>query len=188
MTEQPVTVPDTLDLAQHARLAIHGITGNLDPDIGPDMWFHCEMSHQTPFMKHIFCDNACTPNYDTALSLLRLMSGSDEGLDMEARMRERLLSQIEDGIYWNKAEPDRPWRCRYNWDKDDANPKGEDLASPVGNAYMMNALMTWREVDGDDRWDALIAEMLGGMEQLENTDNKHRRLCRRPPEPFNNRS
>ena len=37
MTEQPVTVPDTLDLAQHARLAIHGITGNLDPDIGPDM-------------------------------------------------------------------------------------------------------------------------------------------------------
>lgn len=170
MTEQPVPVPDTLGLAQHARLAIHGITGNLDPDIGPDMWFHCEMSHQTPFMKHSSCDNACTPNYDTALSLLRLMSGSDEGLDMEARMRERLLSQIEDGIYW---------------DKDDANPKGEDLVSPVGNAYMMNALMTWREVDGDDRWDALIAEMLrAGMEQLENTDNKHRRLCRRPPEPL----
>ena len=37
-------------------MAIHGITGNFDPDIGPDMWFHCEMAHQTPFMKHISCD------------------------------------------------------------------------------------------------------------------------------------
>ena len=39
------------------------------------------------------------------------MSGSNEGLEIEVRMRERPLSQIENDIYWNKAEPERPWSC-----------------------------------------------------------------------------
>jgi len=165
-TFETVTLPETLDLADHARQAIHGATGNLDMEIGSEMWFHCEMAHKTPFMKHLSCDNACTPKYGEMLPMMRLMCGSDENLEIESHMRQRLISLIEDGIYWNKAEPNRPWRCIYNWDKDDTNPKGEDLASPVGNARMMRTLMTWRFIDGDTGYDDLISQMLDGHERM----------------------
>lgn len=160
------TIPDTLDLTDHAQLAIHGVIGNLDPDVGYDMWFHCEMAHKTPFMKHPSCDNACTPKYGKLLPMMRLMSGSDEGLDIEAQMRNRLCALIEEGIYWNKAEPHRPWRCMYNWDKADHNPKNEDLASPVGNARMMHTLMTWAETENTSQYDDLIREMIEGHERM----------------------
>ena len=144
---EAVTLPDTLDLADNARLAVHGVLGNVDPDLGPEMWFLCSMDHKTGYMKHLSSDNACSPKYGELLPLMRLMSGSDEALGLEARMRRRLLDQIEEGIFWNKAEPERPWWCMYMWDKDDKNPKGEDLSSPVGQSRMMRTLMTWREVE-----------------------------------------
>jgi len=163
---QTATTPDTLDLTKHASLAIHGVIGNVDPEIGPEMWFHCEMSRNHPYMRHLSSDNACTPKYGELLPMMRLMTGSEEGLELENQMRRRLISQVEDGIFWNKAESHRPWRCMYSWDKEDKNPKGEDLASPVGNARMMRTLMTWREIDDDPGYDELITQMLDGHERM----------------------
>ena len=156
--------PDTLDLTEHARLAIHGITGSVDPEIG-DMWFHMELDHKRPFMKHISCDNACTPKYGESLALLGHMTGEGPS-EIEQLVRKRLISQIEQGIYWNKAEDFRPWRCMYNWDREDTNPKDEDLASPVGNARMMRTLITWREIESDPGYDELIEAMVAGQARM----------------------
>lgn len=154
-------VPATFSLTERAELAYGGMCGTVDPDVGYDMWFHIELGHHRPFMKHLSCDNACTPKYGESMALMRLMTGRAMA-DTEAQIRHRLLAQIEEGIYWNKAEDFRPWRCMYNWDATDTNPRGEDLASPVGTARMMRTLITWRETEGDSGYDELIREMVGG--------------------------
>jgi len=43
-----VTVPDTLDLADRAELAINGIGGTIDPDLHHMMYFSVRYAVRTP--------------------------------------------------------------------------------------------------------------------------------------------
>ena len=52
-------VPDTLDLAKRAELAISGIGGTIDPGPNRDMFFLVRYTCKTPYMAHHAADSTC---------------------------------------------------------------------------------------------------------------------------------
>jgi hypothetical protein len=76
-------VPDTLDLAENARLAVNGILATVDPDVLHTMWFSIALNRRTPWMRHGEPDTVNDSKTAESLPLARLMSGSDQYLDLE---------------------------------------------------------------------------------------------------------
>jgi hypothetical protein len=97
--------------------------------------------------------------------MLRLMCGSRQYADLEAAFAEELLSRIDGGLYWNRVDPRRPWRLTYN-PQFDGERADEDVSNTNGNARMLRALVTWREVTGSDRWDGAIRELCQGLGEI----------------------
>jgi len=145
------TVPDTLDLVERAELAINGLGGTIDPDLDYQSYFNISYATRRPVMQHHAADTTCDPKFAESFPMMRIMCGSERYREVEDGQRTALLGRIRDGLYWNLADPRRPWRCSYNPAFDRAQ-KDEDLANPGGNGRMLRALVTWREVDGDPGW------------------------------------
>ncbi len=108
------TVPDTLDLAERARLAVHGIMGSIDPEL-LTMYGLIFYATPRPHQSHwASAETSCDPKFDESLALLRTMCGSDELRDLEERYFGNMLSRVQDGLYWDLANPKRPWRNSYS--------------------------------------------------------------------------
>lgn len=106
-------VPDTLDLAERAGLAIHGITNILDPEYDYELFWLAEFNRDPPVMIHqtLWAPWLDGENYKImeSLPLLRLVTGGRRDLEVDMRWRERTLQQIgPDGLaYW--PAKGRPW-------------------------------------------------------------------------------
>ena len=157
--------PDTLDLAERAELAINGIIDTIDPDLHYMMFFHVYYHYKTPWMRHHCADVTCDPKYAESLPMMRIICGSKRYADIEAGQRTELVSRIRNGLYWNFADPARPWRTSYN-PVFDGIPKDEDLANVGANGRMLRTLLTWKEVDGNKSWDKTIRELVRGLARI----------------------
>ena len=158
-------VPDTLDLAERAALAINGIGGTIDPDLNYYMFFFVRYACKTPYMAHHAADSTCDTKYGESFPMMRIMCGSDRYLKLEAAQRAELLSRIEDGLYWNRYEASRPWRTNYTPEIYGAG-KNEDIASTTGQGRMLRTLVAWREISKDSSWDGLIRRAVGGLKRI----------------------
>lgn len=156
-------VPDTLDLAERAKLAINGLGGTIDSHY--NMYFYVNYCSKKPYMSHHAADTTCDAKYMESFPMMRIMCGSDQYADIEAGQRADLVSRIQDGLYWNFVDPARPWRSSYNPEYDGIK-KDEDVASLTGVGRMLRALLTCREVDGDPIWDKYIRELVSGMKKI----------------------
>ncbi len=139
-------VPDTLDLAHRAELAMHGIAGAVDPDDDYLMWFRIHWNTSPPYMEHAgAADMECTPKVYDAMTLLRQICGSREYLDTEHGMETALLSWLnkDDGLYDLAYSPKRPWHMEYY---PGAQTKKEDYACPVSSGIMLTALVLRNEL------------------------------------------
>jgi hypothetical protein len=109
----PAMVPDTLDLAERAKLAIHGVTNILDPEYDYEMFWLAEFNRIPPVLIHqtLWAPWLDGENYKImeSLPLLRLVTGGHLNLEVDKRWRERTLQQIgPDGLaYW--PAKGRPW-------------------------------------------------------------------------------
>ncbi len=93
------TVPDTLDLADRAALAIRGMANSIDTEL---MTMYGQIFFHTPRPHQSHCASAETlvdPKFGESFPLMRLMCGSDAFADLEARFRATLRSRIDDGLY-----------------------------------------------------------------------------------------
>jgi hypothetical protein len=145
-------VPDTLDLAERARLAINGLLGQLDPELDYELCENTWYSKQ-PYLSHDFCVGLplIMPKTAEALPMMRIMSGSDQDLNIEEGMMKAMLANIaEDGLYYAPAREDRPWHLVALDKKIEFPP--EDYASVYGTARMMLAMMAWYQRDHDPAW------------------------------------
>jgi len=134
------TVPDTLDLAHRAELALHGIAGTTDPNDEYMMWFGAHWNHNPPYLRHMACDVDCTPKFLDAMTQLRLACGSEEFSDIEKGMDEAVMSYLDkdDGLYYLLHKPHRRWHT----DSEYSNFAGqatepEDFALPVASGVML---------------------------------------------------
>jgi len=86
------TVPDTLDLAERARLSVHGLTSFLNPGANYAPYGHTYFNANPPYMSDM---PGGPPNWGKiaeSLIMARLMCGSDENLDIEEKTLGGMLA------------------------------------------------------------------------------------------------
>jgi hypothetical protein len=141
----PAQVPDTLDLVDRAALAVNGIIGTIDPDL-LTMWGLVHYACPRPHLSHwASAETLVDPKLAESLTLMRVMSGSTHGLELEERYRAAILSRLEDGLYWDRVDPRRPWRNSYAAGFYGAG-RDEDFVTLPGAGRMLRTLMIWREL------------------------------------------
>ncbi|MBI2440577.1 MAG: hypothetical protein HYV35_04315, partial [Lentisphaerae bacterium] len=159
------TVPDTLDLAERARLAINGLGGNIDPAL-LTMYGLIHFCARRPHLSHwASAETLCDPKFAESFPLMRLMSGGDQYADLERQFRDAILSRVDDGLYWDRAESRRPWRNAYAPEFYGAG-RNEDFCTVAGAGRLLRALLVWRELGGGANNDRLLDELCGGLRRI----------------------
>jgi hypothetical protein len=148
---QAGTTPQTLDLADHGRLAINGLLGSLDPAADYEGVFLNILDVNPPYMLHwSTMVSGVMPKFVAALPMLRIMSGSDQSKDLEQGFMDSMVRNMEeDGLVYDRAVKSRPWNVGVYYGKADWN---EDYANMAGNGRMISGLLFWHQATGDDAW------------------------------------
>ncbi len=106
-------VPDTLDLAERARLAINALTNATNPNQDHEQYFSLYIGNPLR-MAHNFSD-WCTPKYMEALPLLRDVSGSKYNLRVDRVWMDVVLKSIgPDGLFYYPIVG-KPWYGKEMW-------------------------------------------------------------------------
>jgi hypothetical protein len=108
------SVPDTLDLAEMARLAINGLTEPTDPQNGYEVYFNVNWFCNPPAMFHDFSSHS-KAKFMGPLVLNRIISGSDENLYVERKMIELYLRGFDDEGLYHPPVKGRPWN-NHTWE------------------------------------------------------------------------
>ena len=128
-------VPDTLDLAEHARWALNALLGHLEPE-----------NHYAVYQSFTFEGEPrlggltwnLPPKDARVLPMLRAMTGSEYGLDREQGLMEALLGQTgEDGLAYSPLSNEGALA---------------GTAYPYPNGMLALAMLNWHERDGDPAW------------------------------------
>ena len=91
------TVPDTLDLAERAKVSIHGLTRFLNEKKNYSPYGHAFYNVQTPYMTTFFTGpDPCWSKILDAMLLTRLMSGSDLNIDIQSKSFQGIIAKKED--------------------------------------------------------------------------------------------
>jgi len=94
-------VPDTLDLALRAELALNAVTRMIAPDKGYQMYAAGWFERKPPVLRIHFAEAECSGKHLEALPLLRMMSGSTFNLKVDKGFMESLLVRAEkDGCFY----------------------------------------------------------------------------------------
>lgn len=128
------TIPDTLDLAERAALAVNALT-NLRPN---DFYAVTQTFRFGVRPPTLGPPNWLTPKFLRALSLVRLASGSDLNLDIENEAWKAFLGRIhDDGLLYCPIGGDGP---------------PPNTSYPMLNGVLAQALSIRAEIDGPDPW------------------------------------
>ena len=171
-------VPDTLDLAERARLAIHGMTAPTNPAADYEQYFHIDLFHNPPILMNNYADS-CVVKFMDTVPLMRQMSGSDAGRDVEQTWMEALLRSFgPDGLIYHPVGG-RPWA----WEGTDLRmgpiwrPDGSHV--PIGDPEVtqfstqpylfgrwINAMTLYYLRDGNAMWRTAIERMIARIAEL----------------------
>ena len=150
-------VPDTLDLADRARIAINGLTRGVDPKHDYEHYFLVMYMKDPPEMWHTGPGDmsCCNPKWSESLPMMRCMSGSDFNCETEQKMMDAMVGMIDkDGLYTVPPTHDHqaePWRA------------SEPDTCAFGNGRMMLAMIAWYERSKDPIWLERIRKMGQGL-------------------------
>ncbi len=79
------SVPDTLDVQERARLAIHCMTEATDPLADYEPYWSVYFRTNPPLMVHSSWHGSTLPKFMEAVPLMRIMSGSDQNMEVESK-------------------------------------------------------------------------------------------------------
>lgn len=175
-------VPDTLDLAERAHLGVAHFLNLISESNGYEMYWGVNAFYpegmnsllgydlQQPWGGNFIEYNppamtfnptvlmACQGKAVEALAMLRLMSGSREKLNLEARMLQMMASNIgEDGVFYvPRTDGHRPWLGPEEW---------RPYANTHGQARMMRAMIAWYQYTGNPYWKEHIDRLVDGIDR-----------------------
>ena len=160
-TTYEAAVPDTLDLAERARLGINHFTSIISPENDYEMYWGGGFGDNDPPGMNLQYSPlmACQPKAMEALAMERLMCGSTQNLDREAKMLAVMASYIgPEGIYWVMPSGGRkPWL---------GPEENRPFANTHGQGRMLRAMVAWYQYSGDPRWKELIDRMVDGLDRV----------------------
>ena len=156
-------VPDTLDLAERAGLAINGLTGSLDSEQQYEV-YQLQIPAESPaYFSHESTGlGTINPKYAEALPMMRVICGSEQNLGHERGMMHVILSRIKPpGLYFVPpgTETFRPWVDAKRF----PGAASERTANIYGNARLLLACMAWVQVTGDPVWEKIGNKLTNGL-------------------------
>ena len=107
-------VPDTLDLAERARLSVHGLTSPLDPNDDYDLYWTVNFKNTPPMMAKLpaYHQLSLTSKFMEALPLMRLITGSELNSNVDPIWMNKILRMVgSDGLYYIRREGNEPFRA-----------------------------------------------------------------------------
>ncbi len=150
--------PDTLDLAERARLGLKHFTEIIDEKLGYEMYHSGDLDKSRPPFFRVFTGDfgGGTAKCMEAMAFCRLMSGSTQNLEREAKMMNMMVSLLgEEGLHWAPGSPNKPWL---------------EIPEPFVYVHkqgrMMRAMIAWYRYTGDPAWKPRIDRMVDGMDRL----------------------
>jgi len=156
-------VPDTLDLAERAALAVHGLTGVLDPDANYEIFWSADLGNNPPFMWHDFNDHI-QGKFHEALPLMRLASGSRQNIEVDKRWMEITIQmQGPDGLLFY-PKIGRPWATLGAFPSQTGPmAKGDHFSEPYVNGRMAAATAIYYRLTGEERWKQVGERIVDGL-------------------------
>lgn len=141
-------VPDTLDFAARAKLAVNCLTRTTNPNADYEGYIWITLDHNPPFMK-ADCQSSQQAKLQEALPLMRLICGSDFNTHVGKRWMEVTLQmQGPDGLLYYPLIG-RPWARIKHYD---TIPDGDHYVIYWHNGRMLGALALYYRLTGDQRW------------------------------------
>jgi hypothetical protein len=108
-TRYEALVPDTLDVAEMARLAVGGLTGPLDPADDYSLYWVVGYHNYPPVMRKEECPHIQT-KFMEALPLMRLMTGSSVNEHVDRAWMNNLVRSLgPDGLAYRTRKPGETW-------------------------------------------------------------------------------
>ena len=171
-------VPDTLDLAERARLAIHGMTESSDPDLDYEVYAFSSFDRDPPVLMHRY-GNVAGLKYHETLPLMRLISGTHDNAHVDRSwMASTLKSVGPDGLYYWKTEGRMPWLRQdmegwspfVCWDDGTVSTVKDhqltQFTEPLLLTQILAAMTLYSLRDQEPFWDATIKQMIDRLSEL----------------------
>ena len=154
-TYYKAVVPDTLDLAERARLAVNAITRAADPHNNYDI-FQCGHCDQQPANFNHEHGGPSLPKAIDVIPRLRRMSGSRQNEDLDMKIVNGLLRDVdENGLWWIRGAG-RPWRHRF----------GAKVYWPFPQGRLIVGLMAWHDYDRNPKWLPITKKLVEGLHRV----------------------
>jgi len=156
-------VPDTLDLAERARLAIHAMTEATDPLADHEVYWTVDFRANPAQMRN----KRQMPKFIEAMPLLRLMSGSGQNPQVERKWMEVALRSLgPDGLYY-KPRRGRPWDGGFARLAREPGGAGLDhYADPFDCGRLLSAMTVLAQRDPGDVWRRAVRNLADGLDEL----------------------
>lgn len=159
------SVPDTLDLAERARIAIHALTEVTNPEEDFEIYNTNSFATNPPSMEMHCWYPTLLPKFMWALSMMRTMSGSEQNTQVDQRWLEVALKmQGSDGLIYAPVKG-RPWALNGFQVRDTELPK-EQILQPFVCAVMMGAMANEAKRDPQGPWKDALQRLVDGMIEL----------------------
>ena len=147
-TTYEAVVPDTLDLAEQARLSLNGLIGNLEPDSFYGVYQGFSLTREQPAHPSALTWNISVKNART-IPCLRVMTGDDFGLEAEFGLLRALLQEVRpDGLMYYPFDGSGP-------------PKGTSY--PQTNASLIGVILNRQGLDDNPAWRGWLDRLAGGL-------------------------
>ena len=155
-------VPDTLDLQERARLAIHAMTEPTDPLADHEPYYLAYFRPNPPLMKHNWWQGGTVAKFYEGVLLMRIISGSDQNLDVDRCWMETVLkSQGPDGLIYTPSQG-RPWAFR-GFPDFGVSLEGDQFISPFGIGRMLSAMTLFAMRDDGPLWRDAVRRLVDGL-------------------------
>ena len=167
-------VPDTLDIQERARLAVHCMTEATDPSADYEPYYVVHLRTNPPLMVHSSWHGATLPKFMEAVPLMRIVSGSDQNLQVDEKWMEvALKSQGPDGLIYTprRGRPwalwsvlvDQPDRSQGVVGVDEGEIDDDQLIAPFGNGRTLSAMSLFATRDGGPLWRESVRRLVDGL-------------------------
>ena len=171
-----VEIPDTLELTDHARLAINALTRLVTPEWDYEQYCGIRVNSNPPVFNIGGGLVNINPKWLEALPGLRIMTGSTENIEIDGRLMDSILHVTgRDGLCYYPVE-NRPWAL-FNTHLKEIDKPYSDV---FGEGRQLLAYAVWYQHDRNPIWKELAERKINTLLEmtLEKGDTKYFRLGR----------
>jgi hypothetical protein len=169
-------IPDTLELTDHARLAINALTRLVTPEWDYEQYCGIRVNSNPPVFNIGGGLVNINPKWLEALPGLRIMTGSTENIGIDGKLMDSILHVTgQDGLCYYPVE-NRPWALFNTHLKEIGKP----YSDVFGEGRQLLAYAVWYQHDQNPMWKELAERKIQTLIEmtLEKEDTRYFRLSR----------